>query len=532
MAKNLNLNRDTNKQFEYKTLLENESISQYGTKKCYACHKSYKGLIASHIKPYKLCVLDNDTYSQFNINNGLLLAKHIDDYFDKLEITFDNQGKIICSENVSEEIKKEFAEYQLDEKIYNSERKQYMQIHRSIFLYKHYIAANKLLYGPPLGNISVPFYDCGIKIINSTIILCDERRWIVCPLMKLKQEFISRTHHNFKYYISNADLFNILIKNKEYLVDKEISPFLNTPTRIINMNSLEENFERNFFTICSTSCDIKKEIPQYFLKLLEDIFDKNNTIIENFQKILGIALKGEGYKDCIILCGNQSAISILMKIVEKIFGTYFLEYNNNKVLYKKTKVSSIPNTSLLYFKEHNANIDNSQLNQIIKNELFPKTVLNTNSYTVFISNKQEILQIVHNSKIFKFNRLSFSYDLTLLLSECDKILNWIIEGYTKYNQFGLKETNDLKVAVFDEEFIIEKWLNQNCIIDKSNINIKTRACDLFEDFKIFSKQNNQETISERKFYIVLSRTIPKKRTGQGIFYIGILLKNISDSKNI
>lgn len=106
MAKNLNLNRDTNKQFEYKTLLENESISQYGTKKCYACHKSYKGLIASHIKPYKLCVLDNDTYSQFNINNGLLLAKHIDDYFDKLEITFDNQGKIICSENVSEEIKK------------------------------------------------------------------------------------------------------------------------------------------------------------------------------------------------------------------------------------------------------------------------------------------------------------------------------------------------------------------------------------------------------------------------------------------
>ena len=85
MAKNLNLNRDTNKQFEYKTLLENESISQYGTKKCYACHKSYKGLIASHIKPYKLCVLDNDTYSRFNINNGLLLAKHIDDYFDKYD---------------------------------------------------------------------------------------------------------------------------------------------------------------------------------------------------------------------------------------------------------------------------------------------------------------------------------------------------------------------------------------------------------------------------------------------------------------
>ena len=92
MAKNLNLNRDTKKQLEYKSKLEEESLQIYGSVRCWACRKPYKGLIASHIKPYKLCVIENDEYSKFNINNGLLLAKNIDDYFDKLEITFDDNA--------------------------------------------------------------------------------------------------------------------------------------------------------------------------------------------------------------------------------------------------------------------------------------------------------------------------------------------------------------------------------------------------------------------------------------------------------
>ena len=83
MAKRLNIDRDTKKQLEYKAQLEEESRRLYGSVRCWACHKPYKGLIASHIKPYKLCVIEGDEYSQFNVNNGLLLSKNIDDYFDK-----------------------------------------------------------------------------------------------------------------------------------------------------------------------------------------------------------------------------------------------------------------------------------------------------------------------------------------------------------------------------------------------------------------------------------------------------------------
>ena len=130
------ITRDQKLHNEYKMKLKQEAIQVYGEVKCYASHKPYKGLIASHIKPYKLCVLEGDTYSEFNINNGLLLAKTIDDYFDKLLITFDENGKIICSDMVPDEIKEEFSEYQLDELIFNDERKSYMRLHRALYFIK------------------------------------------------------------------------------------------------------------------------------------------------------------------------------------------------------------------------------------------------------------------------------------------------------------------------------------------------------------------------------------------------------------
>lgn len=55
-------------------------------------------LLASHIKPYKECA-NNE---QFDIFNGLLLSPNYDKLFDKHLITFENSGKIIISDSISE----------------------------------------------------------------------------------------------------------------------------------------------------------------------------------------------------------------------------------------------------------------------------------------------------------------------------------------------------------------------------------------------------------------------------------------------
>lgn len=166
-------------------------------------------------------MIENDEYSKFNINNGLLLAKNIDDYFDKLEITFDDNGYIICSDNVAEEIREEFKNYKLDENVYNAERRHYMALHRSLFYYKHYIASEPISYQKQFEKIEIPYFDCGIKFYQSQFIVQVDGRWHKCLTTKIKEEFIRRTKFKFQCYISNADFVNLILKNEQYIVPEK-----------------------------------------------------------------------------------------------------------------------------------------------------------------------------------------------------------------------------------------------------------------------------------------------------------------------
>jgi len=55
-------------------------------------------LLASHIKPYSECV-DSEKYDVFN---GLLLTPNYDKLFDKFLISFDDKGKLIIADSLSD----------------------------------------------------------------------------------------------------------------------------------------------------------------------------------------------------------------------------------------------------------------------------------------------------------------------------------------------------------------------------------------------------------------------------------------------
>lgn len=63
---------------------------------CKAKGKEY--IIASHIKPYSKC----RSYEASDYKNGLLLCPNHDKLFDLGHITFDDEGKIIVSNNKKE----------------------------------------------------------------------------------------------------------------------------------------------------------------------------------------------------------------------------------------------------------------------------------------------------------------------------------------------------------------------------------------------------------------------------------------------
>lgn len=117
----------------YRKLLFEESIRVYDELLCYACHLPWKGLVASHIKPLATCVKQQKMQEAYDKNNGLLLSPNVDAYFDKFDITFDDNGTILLGKNIPEKIKEVIRDYHIDKAVLNDERRKYLQYHRNIF---------------------------------------------------------------------------------------------------------------------------------------------------------------------------------------------------------------------------------------------------------------------------------------------------------------------------------------------------------------------------------------------------------------
>jgi hypothetical protein len=86
-------------------------------------------LVASHIKPWRY----SDNKERLNSKNGLLLSRHLDAFFDAGCVTFDKNGVLIKSNNISDiECERYGIKKFINEKIYDfcEMRQNYLEYHR------------------------------------------------------------------------------------------------------------------------------------------------------------------------------------------------------------------------------------------------------------------------------------------------------------------------------------------------------------------------------------------------------------------
>ncbi|MBQ8038869.1 MAG: HNH endonuclease, partial [Lachnospiraceae bacterium] len=117
----------------YKEELKLESESIYGIQQCYVEKLPYKVLIASHIKACGTCLREQDEEQAYDVNNGLLLSPNIDSYFDKYDISFDEEGKIMFGVRVHQKIRDRYVDFSLDKTVLNKKRLWYLDKHRKLF---------------------------------------------------------------------------------------------------------------------------------------------------------------------------------------------------------------------------------------------------------------------------------------------------------------------------------------------------------------------------------------------------------------
>jgi predicted restriction endonuclease len=112
----------------YKNELQEECEEIYGNPMCVLEHLSYPVLIASHIKPF----INSDENEAYDPNNGLLLSRTIDSLFDLKYISFRDDGTILFSSRISEDVKEFWKDYKLGNTILNEKRKEYLAYHRNL----------------------------------------------------------------------------------------------------------------------------------------------------------------------------------------------------------------------------------------------------------------------------------------------------------------------------------------------------------------------------------------------------------------
>ena len=117
----------------YKNQLKEESDDYFmNITKCMLEKISYPSLVASHIKPF----IKSDDNEAYDPNNGLLLSRNMDILFDQGYISFNDNGTIIYSTQLNQDVIDHLDNHKLDDIFINKNRIQYFDYHRNNILKK------------------------------------------------------------------------------------------------------------------------------------------------------------------------------------------------------------------------------------------------------------------------------------------------------------------------------------------------------------------------------------------------------------
>lgn len=116
-----------------------------------------------------------------------------------------------------------------------------------------------------------------------------------------------------------------------------------------------------------------------------------------------------------------------------------------------------------------------------------------------------------------------------LLAERAGILAWIVRGVLAYNEEGLNEPEEVKMAVQDyraDEDLLVRWKTENC---ETGGDYKGKASDLWGDYERWCRQVGEPSGNQKDFADNLKRhqIVRLPRTAQGYFYDKIRLRSLA-----
>jgi putative DNA primase/helicase len=114
-----------------------------------------------------------------------------------------------------------------------------------------------------------------------------------------------------------------------------------------------------------------------------------------------------------------------------------------------------------------------------------------------------------------------------LKEEAAGIMAWLVAGYIERREKGLAPPASVLTATEEykqAEDSIKQFINECCLVGDSSL---ARASKLYESYVAFCEEGGLKPKGKKKFFLILQDEFTKDRDENGIYYIGLGLKDLN-----
>jgi P4 family phage/plasmid primase-like protien len=312
--------------------------------------------------------------------------------------------------------------------------------------------------------------------------------------------------------------------------------------------------------ISPVSYDSKADCPRW-KQFLEDIMQDEegnvkHELIEFLQKSIGYALTGDTSEQVLFfLYGiGKNGKSTFLDTIRHLLGDYAKQANTDSFTVKKSDavrsdLAGLKGSRLVAAteSEEGARLAESLVKQLTGGEPIQTRFLYGNFFEFvpefkifFTTNHKPIIRGSDEGIWRRMRLIPFTVtipeekrDKTLptkfLEEEISGILRWAVEGCLKWQKEGLgnpKEVQEATDSYRDEMDTIGNFLKDYCNV---NGDAKLYVSELYEKYCTWCEDGGEYTLSKQKINKKLEeRGFKKKRDGNGIYFLGLRIKDLSN----
>ena len=287
-------------------------------------------------------------------------------------------------------------------------------------------------------------------------------------------------------------------------------------------------------------------------KILQDIFEGDQSLIDFFQRAVGYSLLGDTKEQCLFICHGSGANgkSVILETIKDILGDYAQTMPIEILLKGRKNVGAAsPETARLkgirFALASESERGQTWSSSLVKQLTGGDTITARHLYgDIFEFKSEATIWITSNFKprvdalddamwrrmiLIPFNRI-FSdkerdYDLSdKLKKEYPGILKWMVDGLKKYNEIGLNKPEKILNAVSEyrkEMDTVHRFVEEKCTLDGiSRIPLKI----LKSAYQEWCNEEQLPSLPVSDFKkALLDKKVKEKKVDSQRFYEGIKL---------